>query len=288
MLYFKIALKNIRRAPYQALTAMLVMFLTFLALSVFLMVSFGSIKLLEFFESKPQVTVFIKDGAKEEEISQLEQSLKETGRIKNLKFVSKEEALEIYKKQNEADPILLELVTAEILPASLEISSFNPEGLAVLAEKVRDSEIIEDVIYQKDIIEELTVWTRGTRIVGLGVIGYMSLVSLLVMLVVIGMKASMKREEIEVMRLVGATNWFIRMPFVIEGLVYAVTAAFLVWLVSVIGVFQISGFLASFLQGTGLMPLDPWWFLYLLIFLLTGGLLVGGAGSLLVVWRYLK
>lgn len=288
MFHFSTALKNIRRTPYQALAATSVMVLTFFALSVFLMVSFGSVKLLEFFEGKPQITVFFLDEANREEIASLESELEASGKMKTKRFVSKDEALEIYREQNKEDPILLELVTAEILPASLEISASSPEDLAHLADIVSGSPLVEEVVYQADLIAELTAWTKAIRTFGFIIVGYLSLVSFLVMLVVIGMKVSARREEIEILRLVGATDWFIRAPFIIEGFIYGVFSALMAWLFSLVGLWQALPYLSVFLSGTGLIPVNPIWTLYLLGLLLLGGMLVGGAGSFLTVWRYLR
>ncbi len=122
---FKTSWKHIRRNPYQALTAICIMMLTFLSISVFAFIVFGSSVIIKHFESKPQVTAFFKDEAQQAEIDSLKQSLESTGTVANVRFVSKQEALQIYKEQNKDDPLLLDLVTEDILPASLEISTIK-------------------------------------------------------------------------------------------------------------------------------------------------------------------
>src|SRR3989344_8065099 len=124
MKFFKTAWKNIRRSPYQAFAAVFIMTLTFLAFSLFAIIFYGSSRVVNYFESKPQVTAFFKDAAREEEIDALKKNLVDSEIVSEVKFVSKEEALEIYRDQNKDDPLLLDLVTADILPASLEISTF--------------------------------------------------------------------------------------------------------------------------------------------------------------------
>src|SRR5438132_1022634 len=115
--------RNIRRTPYQALAASMVMFLTFLVLGGFMLLALGSQSILRFYESKPQTIAFFKDGTTDSDIKNIEASLEQTGRISGFKYVSKEEALKIYQDRNKNNPLLLELVTANILPASLEISA---------------------------------------------------------------------------------------------------------------------------------------------------------------------
>ncbi len=127
MSFIKTTVQNIRRSPYQAIAAVIIMTLTFLVVSFFAFLLVGSSRIIQYFESKPQVTVFFRNEAKQEDINSLENKLKEEGRVSSVKFVSKKEALAIYKEQNKNDPLLLDLVTADILPSSLEISTYKIE-----------------------------------------------------------------------------------------------------------------------------------------------------------------
>src|SRR5436305_636027 len=122
MKFFKTAWKNIRRSPYQAIAAIFITTLTFLVFSLFSIAFYGSSKAVNYFESKPQVTAFFKDSAKQSDVDALSKDLTKSGLVSSVKFVSKVEALKIYKDQNKNDPLLLDLVTADILPSSLEIS----------------------------------------------------------------------------------------------------------------------------------------------------------------------
>ncbi|MBI2195426.1 MAG: hypothetical protein HYU48_00045, partial [Candidatus Levybacteria bacterium] len=116
MKFFTTAWHNIRRSPYQAMAAVIIMVLTFLVVSFFTFLIVGSSRVIIFFESKPQVTAFFKDEAKQEDIALLKDELNATEKVASIKFVSKQEALQIYKEQNKSDPLLLDLVTADMLP----------------------------------------------------------------------------------------------------------------------------------------------------------------------------
>src|SRR3989344_1701091 len=115
--------KHIRRSPYQAFAAISVMTLTFLVGGLFVLLSIGSSVVLNYFEQKPQITVFFTDEKKETDIVALEDKLKQNKKVAAVKYISKDEALEIYKQQFQKDPLLLEMVSADILPASLEVSA---------------------------------------------------------------------------------------------------------------------------------------------------------------------
>src|SRR3989344_585701 len=99
MKFIKSSLRNIRRSPYQALAAVLIMMLTFLTISFFTFLLSGSSRVINFFESKPQVTAFFKNETKQSDINALEVKVKSTGKVSSVRFVSKQEALKIYKQK---------------------------------------------------------------------------------------------------------------------------------------------------------------------------------------------
>src|SRR5258708_7175617 len=100
MAHMKTTWHHVRRSPYQALAAILIMMVTFFAVSVFTFLILGSTKIINYFESKPQVTAFFKDEAKQQDIDALKTQIQSTGKIASTKFVSKQDALKIYKEQN--------------------------------------------------------------------------------------------------------------------------------------------------------------------------------------------
>lgn len=288
MRHFKIAWRHIRRSPYQALAAILVMTLTFFLASVFLLTTFGFQAVLQFFETRPQVSAFFKDDVKVSQVEVLKTKLQETGKVSRMKYISKEEALAIYKEQIKNDPLLLEMVTASILPASLEVSTNDLANLKEIAQLLKEEKGVEDVIYQEDVVTALSNWTSGLRIFGAGLISFLTLTSLLIILVVIGMKIALRKEEIEISRLVGASSWYIRAPFVLEGVFYGLIGALFGWIVSYLLLLYATPFLTSFLAGIPLLPVAPIEMAMLLFALMGGGIVLGISGSLLAIGRYLK
>lgn len=280
--------RNIRRSPYQAIAAIFVMMLTFLAFSLFALIIFGSTRVVDYFESKPQVTAFFRDEAKEADIETLGNSLKESGLISEVKFVSKEEALKIYKEQNKDDPLLLDLVTAEILPASLEIATYKIEDLALVSETLKKSTIVQEVVFQKDVVSTLSSWTGALRKIGLAVVVILSMVSVFIMVTIIGIKISQKKSDIETMRLIGAGSWYIRWPFILEGVFYGLVGALMGWLISVGALFYVTPYLSSFLKGIPVLPISPVFLLELLAAEAVVAIILGAFSSYLAVLRYLK
>lgn len=288
MIYIKFAKRNIRRSPFQAIAASMVMFLTFFVLTIFALLATGSEIVLKYYESKPQVIVFFKDASTEKDVTAIQNALQTDDRIVSTKYVSKEEALNIYKERNKKDPALLELVTASILPASLEISTQSPKDLTPIAEILRREPVISDVIVPDDVINTLTRATMIIRLVGSSVVAFLILFSTMVILMVIGFKIRLKRDEIEIMRLIGASTQFIRTPFILEGIFYGLTGAAAAWIISYLLLWYFTPLLQGYLGEIQLLPVSPLYMLALLGVELIVAFLVGSLGSYGAVRRYLR
>ena len=288
MKFFKTTTHNIRRSPYQAFAAVLIMMLTFLTVSFFTFLITGSSKIINFFESKPQVTAFFHNEARQKDMDALQKKVKDTGRVASIKFVSKKDALGIYREQNKDDPLLLDLVTADILPASIEVSTIKIQDLGVISEMLKKSPEVSEVIYQKDIISTLTSWTNALRKIGIGLIVILSLVSFFIVLTIIGIKISQKKEDIEIMRLIGATSWYVRWPFIFEGIFYGLIGAFLGWGIASASLLYATPLLSSFLKGIPLLPVPFIFYVEVLAGELVMAAVIGALASYLAVLRYLK
>lgn len=288
MSFIKNTTQNIRRSPYQAFAAVIIMTLTFLVISFFSFLIAGSSKIVNYFESKPQVTAFFKNEAKQDDINSLEETIKATGKVSSVKFVSKQEALAIYREQNKNDPLLLDLVTADILPSSLEISTYNIEDLSPISDTLKNSPIVSEVIFQKDVVSTLTSWTSALRKIGVASILILSIVSIFIIVTIIGIKISQKRGDIHIMRLVGATKWYIRWPFIFEGIFYGIVGAFSGWVVSSVSLWAATPFLENFLKGIPVLPVSWIFLVELLACELALAIFLGGFAAYLAVLRYLK
>lgn len=289
MNFLTLSKSNIRRTPYQALAALMVMFLTFLVLSSFLLLATGSQQILNYYESKPQAIAFFKDGTTMNDVKAIEAALEKTGKIAKFKYVSKEDALQIYRDRNKSNPMLLELVTANILPASLEISTYTPEDLKPIADIVKKEPVVEEVVFPEDVVASLSSATRLIRVVGGAVVLFLISFAILITVMIIGFKIRIKRDEIETMKLLGASNWFIRMPFIFEGIFYAAMGAFLGWLSSFVIIWYFEPLLLNNL-GEVASVIFPIPFMMMLLFLFSNLLVaaaIGAIGSFIAVRRYL-
>ena len=280
--------KHVRRSPYQSIAAILIVMQTFFVVSMFIFLIVGSSRIIAFLESQPQVTAFFENETKQEEMQVLKEAVKQTGKVSATKFVSKEEALKIYEEQNKDEPILLEFVTADILPASLEVSTYKIQDLSEIYTLLKNAPIVAEVIYQKDLVSKLTLWTNALRTVGITLIAVLGISSVLILVIVIGIKISQKKTEIEIMRLLGATSWYVRWPFIFEGMLYGVVGAVVAWCIASGILWYATPFLNNFLGGVSVLPFSPIILLEILSVEILLGILLGVFSSFLAVLRYLK
>lgn len=281
--------RNIRRTPYQAMAAIMVMFLTFLTMLIFILLAMGSHQLIKEFESKPQVIGFFEDGATEQDVMAIKKNLEQTGKVASVKYITKEEAFQNYKDLNKADPKSLELVTSSMLPPSLEVSTNNPQDLALVADMLAQEPVIgkDNVIIPVDVIDAISKFSSTVRTTGIIVISFLSLFSLLIILMIIGFKIRIKRREIEIMKLLGATSWFIRAPFILEGIFYSSFGAFIAWIMSYLILWYATPWVQEAIKDVSLLPVSP---LIMLELLLIGQLIaifIGFIGSYGAIRRYL-
>lgn len=252
---FLSALSSIRRSPYQALVAILTMTVTFAVLFSLSLFFSGAQVVLRYYESKPQIIAFFEIDATDAQIETAEKTMQDKPYVSEVSITTKEEALEIYSQQFKESPLLLELVTADILPASIEVSSTTLELLPEVKKDLDALAGIENVQYQESVIDTLRSWTDTTRLVGTaaGVI-FMAL-SFLVIMVIIGMRVGMQKRAIGIMRLLGASKWYVKRPFMYEGMIYGFLGALFGWGISFAGLLYITPWAENFLGEVPLFPI---------------------------------
>lgn len=284
------ALKQTRRTPYQSIAAVMVIMLTFFFSAVFVLVSYASVRILRYFESTPQVIAFFPKGEDldETKINAIRQELNATGFLASFKYVSTKEAEAIYKERNQDNPLLLELVDYKILPPSIEISAAAIDRLGSLKEILAKQEGVTDVVFFEDVVNGLSRWTKNIKYFGGGVLVFLLLQSVLIIFIIINIKITARREEVEVLRLIGATRGFIARPFLAEGVIYGFAGSLLAFIFSYGLVLYATPSLMYWLQEIPLLPL-PWEFVAIFAAgQILGGVAVGLIGSLIAVSRQMR
>ncbi len=280
--------KYLRRSPYQAIAAGVVLTITFFLISVFLLVTAGSAKVIRFFETRPQVTAFLKDETQEPEISQLKNQMENLSGVKSVNFISKQDALNIYRQQNKNDPLLLEMVTADILPASIEVAAADPLALTRIASVLKQNPLVEDVVYQQDVIDRLLNWTRSIRVAGGILVSLLLISSMTTVFIIVSMKITGRRSEIEIMRLLGASRGQVVAPFLLEGIFYGAVGSLIGWGAAYTALLYSTPLILRFFGSIPLLPVPFVFMLTLLGGEILLGSLVGLISSLFASRRFLK
>ncbi len=284
----KETLRLIRRSPYQAIAAIIAMTLTFFITSVFVVLLVGGQIVLRFIEQRPTISVFFKNDVTENKINEISDKIKTTGLARDVKYVTKEEALAIYKERFKDQPHVVELVSADFLPASLDIFVNKPQDVDEISKVIQNQDEISDIVYPKDVTKALTKWTKILRIGGLVLVSTLMIVSFLIIIMVAGMRIALRREEISIMNLVGATKWYISRPFFVEGVFYGVVGATLASFLTYAMLLFYSPNIQQFLGTIQVFPISPLFFIYLWLGEILTATTIGIIGVSISLYRYLR
>jgi len=285
---FSTALTNIRRSPFQSITAMVITAVTLFVAYSFSLMILGTQQILNYFETRPQVIGFFELDTSVSEINQLGEVMQRKSYVKEVKLISQEEALATYREENKDDPLLLELVTADILPASIEVSADEILSLVQIKNDLEELDEVEEVVFQQDIIDSLTSWTTSVRYIGIAAVVVLGLTSFLIITALISMKVTHRKKAIQVMNFLGANSWFIKAPFFFEGVIYGLIGSLVGWGVMFAALLYLTPWLKNFLGTISLLPV-PWEIFALQLSIGTlVTILLGGFAGVTAVKRMMK
>jgi cell division transport system permease protein len=245
--------------------------------------------LLKEVEQKVEISVYLKTSPdpSQDQIDAMQAEILGWTEVKSSKFVSKQEALEILKEEFKDSPEIFESLTGNPLMGKFEIALVDPQTVETVAARFDGNSIVDEVKFGKEVKDKLFRVTSIIRNFLLGFIVLLGVVAVLLISNTIRLSIFARKREVEIMKLVGATNWFIRWPFLIEGVtvgvVGAVFAAAVVLVLNSVTVSKISGNL-TFMR----VPLDAVPYTTVTLILLAVGVVIGAAGSGLGLRRFLK
>lgn len=293
---FKWAFKNFWRNGWLSTATVSIMALTLLVITVLLMVNVVANAVLENLEKKIDISVYFKLEASEQEILNVKSKLEELVEVESVDYTSQEEALISFKERHKDNPILLQsLEELEVNPleASLNIKAQETSQYASInqfLEGVYYQDIIDKVNYMqnKEVIEKLNKIVVDVKTGGLALTFLLALIVFLVTFNAIRLAIYSSREEISIMRLVGASNWFIRGPFIIEGMLYGLIATIISLAILYPVFYFISPKLSSFLPIGDIFVYFKVNLLSFFLLLLGIGVVLGAFSSFIAVRKYLK
>jgi len=288
----KQAFINFYRNGWLSLTATLIMTLALLTVGVFLIVALSTNKIASDLKDKVDIVVNFKDSASDALIQQLKSDLMIRPDIKTVRYISKEDALAEFKQRSSIKEEIREIVTPEDNPL--------PRGLQIQSVKVSEYEYVSELIKKpayaqyddnKGLIETVNNATRFVERFGLILSAFFILVSILVVFNTARLAAMFRSKEIEVMRLVGASDSFVKLPFLIEGFLYGFFALIIETALIYTGVNVVSSISSGTVFGQFVQRVIPiyyeeFWFIILIEFLV--GTVIGVGSTYISIRKNVK
>lgn len=246
-------------------------------------------------QNKIDITAYFNDGTQEQDILNVkDEILKMSPNIKSVEYVSQDQALAIFNEKHQDNPVLLKAlqeVGDNPFLSSLNITTNgDPSQYASISNILQTSDfskLVNKVVFPKATIEKIYSITSNVNTFGLILGVILIIVAMLVVYNTIKLAIENSKEEIGTMRAVGASNWFIRGPFVIQGIIYGFIAFLICFLLSAISAYFLSSKIEVILPGFNIFYylLTNWWIFVLIQ--LGFGTGVGIISSFIVVRKYL-
>ncbi len=275
------------------LTVMLLALLVFSSLIIFNVVAVSALNSIQ---EKIDISVYFKTTAPEDEILRIKQSLEGLNEVKNVNYVSRDRALEIFKEKHASDAAITQAVNeleTNPLEASLNIKANDPGNYSVIASYLNNDSLkdyVDKVSYAQNqvVIDRLASIINVSRQAGVGLTAILAIVAVLVVFNTILLAIYSNREGIEIMRLVGASNMFIRGPYIVEGIIYGTISATLCMTILFPVVYFISPYVKIFIPDMNLLSYFTSHFFQLFAYQLLFGVGIGIISSFIAIRRYLR
>ncbi len=296
----KAGFQNFTRNSFVSLSSILIMVITLSVATVLTMSRTVVNVAITDLENKVDITVFFVPGANESAIFEIQENVNNIENVVSSEYVSAAQALLNFRERHQNDQLTLQALNElgdNPLGAMLNIKASSPDAYGAIAITLGDVErnsestfnVIDNINYYQNeqIIERLVSLTTGARTLGTVVMIALIIISILITLNTIRLTIYSSRQEISVMRLVGAGTRYVRGPFVIEGILYGVVSS----VVTIILFFPITFWLGerlSLFLGVNLHEYYLSNFFQLFLLLLVVGVVLGVASSIIAVRRYLN
>jgi cell division transport system permease protein len=289
---------NFRRNWVMSLGAVITIYLSLLLVGVFLATGVIVNSVVKSVENKVSIQIFLKDGVKTGDVDTLQQSLLADPLVARVQYTSKDQALQKFKQDMKQSPEIIQQLEGNPLPASLDVTLKDPRQVETMVAKIKSSPLFlkiadrpdnpeESLKYGQQVVKKLFAFTQVVRWIEVAFVFMLAAVSLIFINNTIRLAIYARRKEIGIMRLVGASNWFIRTPFLLEGVLQALIGAAL-------AILSVAGLEAAIMPRLGeTLPFLPVNMTsaataQIALILVVAGVFIGLLGSGFALRRYLK
>lgn len=296
--FIKEALRGFARNLSTTLGSIITIFLSLFVIGVFLVGAAVIENVVSSVESEVTITAYLSDDVSDSQVSSLTSEIKAIDGVSGVSYVSKDQALENFRAMSSNPEIVDQLDGANPLPASLTIDLSDPQMVESVADQIvanstfkkacdEPSKPADSLKYGQKTVERLFQLTSYVRYIGLALIVLLIFIAMVFINNTIRLAILARRKEIAIMRLVGASNGFIRGPFLMEGAMHAIIGSLLA-IGSIELIHRVA--LPKVQSALTFLPMDVAGQTYVLIYvgLLVAGLVIGLIGSAFAMRRYLK
>jgi len=294
--FFKQSLQGFARNLSTTLGSIITIFLSLFIIGVFLVGATVVDNIVKSVESEVSITAYVSDDAKDSDIKAVQEFIQGLDGVSSVSFTTKDQALEEFRAMSSNADIVDEL-GGNPLPASINVELSDPQLVQEVAGSIEANETFAKIAdednpadslkYGQRTVERLFSVTNYVRYIGIALIALLVFIALVFINNTIRLAIMARRKEIAIMRLVGASNGFIRGPFLMEGALHAVIGAALA-----VGCLELLHQLAlpRLQESLAFLPItvSNEMFLYIYLILVVAGLIIGLIGSALAMRRYLK
>ena len=286
--FIKEVYTSFKRNIWMTLASIFTVVLSLFILGFFSIVILNLNKMADTLESQVQISVYLKDDLSQEEIDETKETLSKIEGLQDIKFTTREEAMEKFKKRLGDQQFLLDaLDDTNPLPDSFSLTVTSPQQVKTIADTAAALDSVESASYSQDIINHLFNLTHLIRLIGIALIILLTGAAIFIISNTIRLTVFARRKEIAIMKYVGATDWFIRWPFLLEGICLGFIGGGLATIFLYIIYNQVTQEIYEAMAFFPLIPQHPF-IDYISLAILVAGIIIGALGSTISLKRFLK
>ena len=286
--FIKEVYTSFKRNIWMTLASIFTVVLSLFILGFFSIVILNLNKMADTLESQVQISVYLKDDLSQEEIDETKETLSKIEGLQDIKFTTREEAMENFKERLGDQQFLLDaLDDTNPLPDSFSLTVTSPQQVKTIADTAAALDIVESASYSQDIINHLFNLTHLIRLIGVALIILLTGAAIFIISNTIRLTVFARRKELAIMKYVGATDWFIRWPFLLEGICLGFIGGGLATIFLYIVYNQVTQEIYEAMAFFPLIPQHPF-IDYISLAILVAGIIIGALGSTISLKRFLK
>ena len=286
--FIKEVYTSFKRNIWMTLASIFTVVLSLFILGFFSIVILNLNKMADTLESQVQISVYLKDDLSQEEIDETKETLSKIEGLQDIKFTTREEAMKNFKERLGDQQFLLDaLDDTNPLPNPFSLTVTSPQQVKTIADTAAALDSVESASYSQDIINHLFNLTHLIRLIGVALIILLTGAAIFIISNTIRLTVFARRKEIAIMKYVGATDWFIRWPFLLEGICLGFIGGGLATIFLYIVYNQVTQEIYEAMAFFPLIPQHPF-IDYISLAILVAGIIIGALGSTISLKRFLK